>query len=125
MLLTAITPFSAQADNRAKNNQFWWPNSLDLQSLRQNNPESNPYGDNFDYAAEFATIDIEELKTDLRELMTTSQDWWPADYGHYGPFFIRLAWHSAGTYRVVDGRGGAAGGQHRLAPLNSLSLIHI
>ena len=119
MLLTAITPFSAQADNRAKNNQFWWPNSLDLQSLRQNNPESNPYGDNFDYAAEFATIDIEELKTDLRELMTTSQDWWPADYGHYGPFFIRLAWHSAGTYRVVDGRGGAAGGQHRLAPLNS------
>ena len=119
MLLTTITPISALADNRAKSNQFWWPNSLDLQSLRQHSPESNPYGSKFDYAAEFATIDIEELKTDLRELMTDSQDWWPADYGHYGPFFIRLAWHSAGTYRVVDGRGGAAGGQHRLAPLNS------
>ena len=119
MLLSAITPQLASADNRAKSNQFWWPNSIDLQSLRQHSPESNPHGADFDYAAEFATLDLEEVKSDLRTLMTDSQDWWPADYGHYGPFFIRLAWHSAGTYRVVDGRGGAAGGQHRLAPLNS------
>ena len=119
VLLSAITPQSVSADSRAKSNQFWWPNSLDLQSLRQNSPESSPFGADFDYAAEFASLNLEEVKSDLRTLMTDSQDWWPADYGHYGPFFIRLAWHSAGTYRVVDGRGGAAGGQHRLAPLNS------
>jgi catalase-peroxidase len=100
-------------------NDYWWPNRLRLEPLRRNDPASNPLGQDFDYAKAFATIDLEALKKDLVELMTTSQDWWPADYGHYGPFFIRMSWHSAGTYRTFDGRGGADGGLQRLAPLNS------
>jgi len=103
----------------AKSNQFWWPEKLDLSPLRQHAAESNPLGDNFDYAAEFATIDLAALESEIETLMKSSQPWWPADYGHYGPFFIRMAWHSTGTYRVTDGRGGAAGGQQRLEPLNS------
>jgi catalase-peroxidase len=99
--------------------QNWWPEKLDLRPLRQQSPVSNPYGTDFDYAAEFAKLDLEAVKKDLRGLMTASQDWWPADYGHYGPLFIRMAWHSAGTYRVFDGRGGADGGQIRFDPLNS------
>jgi len=102
-----------------KSNQFWWPNTLNLSVLRQHDPASNPYGNDFDYAAAFATLDLDEVKQDIEALMTQSQDWWPADYGHYGPFFIRMAWHSAGTYRVEDGRGGAGGGQQRFEPLNS------
>lgn len=100
-------------------NRDWWPNELKLNILRQNAKKSNPIGDDFDYAAAFKSIDYDELKKDLTDLMTDSQDWWPADYGHYGPFMIRMAWHSAGTYRVGDGRGGAATGTHRFAPLNS------
>ncbi len=100
-------------------NRDWWPNELKLNILRQNAPKSNPMGDDFDYAAAFNSIDYSELKKDLTDLMTNSQDWWPADYGHYGPFMIRMAWHSAGTYRVGDGRGGAGTGTHRFAPLNS------
>jgi catalase-peroxidase len=100
-------------------NQHWWPDQLDLTALRQHAAESNPYGADFDYAEEFAKVDLDALKKDIEAAMTDSQDWWPADYGHYGPFFIRMAWHSAGTYRVADGRGGAGGGQQRLEPLNS------
>jgi catalase-peroxidase len=100
-------------------NQHWWPNQLNLKSLHQNSPLSDPMGKEFNYADAFKTLDLEALKTDIGELMTTSQDWWPADYGHYGPFFIRMAWHSAGTYRIGDGRGGAGSGTQRFAPLNS------
>jgi catalase-peroxidase len=103
----------------AMSNRDWWPNQLNLDILHQNSAKSNPVGEEFDYAKEFAKLDLEALKTDLKELMTDSQDWWPADYGHYGPFFIRMAWHSAGTYRVTDGRGGASDGTQRFAPLNS------
>ena len=110
---------SDYADGEAKSNQFWWPEKLNLSPLRQHAAESNPLGDDFDYAAAFASIDLEVLKAEIVTLMKTSQPWWPADYGHYGPFFIRMAWHSTGTYRVTDGRGGAAGGQQRLEPLNS------
>jgi len=115
--LAPLSHVSAQPETRTA--QFWWPNQLDLSPLRQHSPESNPYGDDFDYAEEFKTLDIAAVKSEIETLMKTSQDWWPADYGHYGPFFIRLAWHSAGTYRTVDGRGGAAGGQQRFEPLNS------
>jgi len=97
----------------------WWPNQLNLGMLHQNSAKSNPVGESFHYAEEFTKLDLAALKKDLTELMTTSQDWWPADYGHYGPFFIRMAWHSAGTYRVSDGRGGASDGTQRFAPLNS------
>jgi catalase-peroxidase len=115
--LAAVSPAAAQ--DGVANNDYWWPNRLDLDPLRDNDPASNPLGADFDYAEAFAQLDIEALKSDLIDVMTTSQDWWPADYGHYGPFFIRMAWHSAGTYRVSDGRGGAYGGMQRFAPLNS------
>ncbi|MEQ9309499.1 MAG: catalase/peroxidase HPI [Balneolaceae bacterium] len=100
-------------------NEDWWPNSLNLNILRQHSPLTNPMGENFDYAEEFKKLDLAAIKKDLTELMTDSKEWWPADYGHYGPFMIRLAWHAAGTYRVMDGRGGTVGGQQRFAPLNS------
>jgi len=102
-----------------RSNRDWWPNQLNLRILHQHSPLSNPMGAAFDYAAEFKKLDLEALKKDLFALMTDSQDWWPADFGHYGPLFIRMAWHSAGTYRIGDGRGGAGGGQQRFAPLNS------
>ena len=100
-------------------NQQWWPNQLNLKMLHQNPPTSNPMGEDFNYAEAFKTLDLEALKQDIDALMTTSQEWWPADYGHYGPLFIRMAWHSAGTYRIGDGRGGGASGTLRFAPLNS------
>jgi catalase-peroxidase len=100
-------------------NETWWPNQLNLKILRQHAQLSNPMGEEFNYAKEFKTLDLDAVIKDLRALMTTSQEWWPADYGHYGPFFIRMAWHSAGTYRIGDGRGGAGSGAQRFAPLNS------
>lgn len=100
-------------------NQFWWPEQLDLSQLRDHDARSNPLGADFDYAAAFKTLDLDALKKDINAALTTSQDWWPADWGNYGPFFIRMAWHSAGTYRTLDGRGGAGGGQQRFDPLNS------
>ena len=118
--ITSSLATQVQAENTfAKPPTFWWPERIDLTPLRQHSPESNPYGADFNYAAEFAKVDMEALKADIRAVLTDSQDWWPADYGHYGPFFIRMAWHSAGTYRVADGRGGAGGGQQRFEPLNS------
>jgi catalase-peroxidase len=104
---------------RPRTNRDWWPNQLDLQVLHQHSPRSNPMGEDFDYAEEFKTLDVEALKRDVFELMTTSQDWWPADYGHYGPLLIRMSWHAAGTYRIHDGRGGGGSGAQRFAPLNS------
>jgi catalase-peroxidase len=111
-------PVSGSA-HQGRSNQDWWPNQLNLKVLHQNPPARDPMGAEFDYAAEFKTLDLEALKRDIEAVMTTSQDWWPADHGHYGPLFIRMAWHSAGTYRISDGRGGAGSGEQRFAPLNS------
>ncbi|MFH6971565.1 catalase/peroxidase HPI [Flavobacterium petrolei] len=117
-------PFSGavapkQSAGAGPSNRDWWPNQLKLNILRQHSSLSNPMGESFDYAEEFKSLDLDALKRDIFEMMTTSQEWWPADYGHYGPFFIRMAWHSAGTYRIADGRGGAGFGTQRFAPLNS------
>lgn len=119
IVLLTIAASPVMSGEKVIDNDYWWPNRLDLEPLRKNDPASNPLSDNFDYAAAFNTLDLEAVKKDIEEAMTTSQDWWPADFGHYGPFFIRMAWHSAGTYRVNDGRGGADGGMQRFAPLNS------
>ncbi|MDE3213383.1 MAG: catalase/peroxidase HPI, partial [Bacteroidota bacterium] len=108
-----------QSAGTGTRNRDWWPNLLKLNILRQHSSLSNPMNEQFDYAREFKTLDLKAVKADIFKLMTTSQDWWPADYGHYGPFFIRMAWHSAGTYRIHDGRGGAGSGTQRFAPLNS------
>ena len=109
----------AHGDRRGPSNRHWWPNQLDIQVLHHNSKKSDPMGESFDYAREFNSLDLNAVIKDLHALMTDSQDWWPADFGHYGGLFIRLAWHSAGTYRIADGRGGAGGGQQRFAPLNS------
>ena len=118
-LSTITLSSNALATNATKTNQFWWPEQLNLSPLRQHGAESNPYGAEFNYAKEFATIDIQQLKKDIETTLTDSKAWWPADWGHYGPLMIRMAWHSAGVYRVHDGRGGASGGQQRFDPLNS------
>ncbi len=119
----AKCPFSSgalkQSAGGGSRNHHWWPNQLKLNILRQNSSLSNPMGEDFDYAKAFQSLDLAALKKDIYDLMTNSQDWWPADYGHYGPLFIRMAWHSAGTYRIADGRGGGGTGQQRFAPLNS------
>jgi catalase-peroxidase len=116
----ALTLSSAVfASTETKTNKFWWPDQLDLSSLRDNDGRSNPYGTDFDYPAEFKKLDLKAVKADINAVLTNSQDWWPADWGNYGPFFIRMSWHSAGTYRTHDGRGGGEGGQQRFDPLNS------
>lgn len=122
LMATSLTPNLASpafAQEKSMSNQEWWPNRIDLGPLRQNNTNANPYGANFNYSAEFATLDIAAVKKDIADVLSTSQPWWPADYGNYGPFFIRMAWHSAGTYRAADGRGGSDGGEQRFEPLNS------
>ncbi|OEJ30529.1 catalase/peroxidase HPI [Streptomyces subrutilus] len=112
-------PSPAPAATRPRTNRDWWPNQLDLQVLHQHSEQANPMGADFSYAQEFATLDVDALKRDVFAVMTASQDWWPADYGHYGPLFIRMSWHAAGTYRIADGRGGGGSGAQRFAPLNS------
>jgi catalase-peroxidase len=120
VLALAISISVSAADTgSATTNSFWWPDKLDLTPLRQNAVKSNPYGADYDYVQKFNALDLDALKADIKAVMTQSQDWWPADYGHYGPFFIRMAWHSAGVYRIFDGRGGGNGGQQRFEPLNS------
>ncbi len=114
-----LPTYSAWADGTPRPNEFWWPNRIDLSALRQHDAQSDPYGKDFNYAKEFSSLDLAAIKKDIDAILKTPQDWWPADYGNYGPFFIRMAWHSAGTYRSADGRGGAAGGQQRFEPLNS------
>ena len=122
-LMSAASPVvlatSAHAETAAPAATEWWPKNVDLSALRQHEAQANPYGADFDYAKEFASLDLDAVKADIRKVLTTSQPWWPADYGHYGPFFIRMAWHSAGTYRQADGRGGSDGGEMRFEPLNS------
>ena len=117
--LPLVTTDAVSAQGEPMPNQFWWPEQLDLSTLRAHDARSNPLGEDFDYARAFASLDLNAVKQDIRQALTTSQDWWPADYGNYGPFFIRMAWHSAGTYRTFDGRGGSDGGQQRFDPLNS------
>ncbi len=123
MTTDAKCPYSVNTGSKLNRegtyNTDWWPNQLDISVLRQNSPVSDPMGDGFDYAAEFSKLNIKHVQRDIEELMKSSQEWWPADYGHYGPFFIRMAWHSAGTYRTSDGRGGGGAGLQRFAPLNS------
>ena len=114
-----VIPSPTPTASRPRSNQDWWPNQLNLQVLRQHSPGSNRKGEDFNYAEEFKTLDLDALKRDVIEVMTTSQEWWPADYGHYGPLFIRMTWHAAGTYRIADGRGGGGEGAQRFAPLNS------
>lgn len=114
-----LTGNPALAETQPTMNSFWWPDQLDLKPLRQNTAESNPLGQTFNYAEQFKTLDLKAVKMDIATVLKTSQPWWPADYGNYGPFFIRMAWHSAGVYRIFDGRGGASGGQQRFEPLNS------
>ena len=116
---TVLASNPAISATMAKSNQFWWPEMLNLDQLRSHDSRSNPYGDDFDYAKAFESVDLKALKADIEKALTTSQDWWPADWGHYGGLMIRMAWHSAGTYRVHDGRGGADGGQQRFEPLGS------
>jgi catalase-peroxidase len=119
----AKCPFSGDAPSRhlsgGATNADWWPQQLNLKPLRPLAANSNPLGENFDYAKAFKSLDLDAVIKDLHALMTDSQDWWPADYGHYGPFFVRMAWHGAGTYRIADGRGGAGSGAQRFAPLDS------
>lgn len=112
-------PTPEPTSHRPRSNQDWWPNQLNLQVLHQHSPQGNPMGADFDYVEELKSLDVDALKQDVLDVMTASQDWWPADYGHYGPLFIRLSWHAAGTYRIEDGRGGAGDGSQRFAPLNS------
>ncbi|HMX69817.1 MAG TPA: catalase-peroxidase, partial [Accumulibacter sp.] len=116
-------PFSGDAANTtvapASTNAAWWPHQLKVAMLHQPSATANPLGESFNYADEFRTLDLDAVVADLHALMTDSQDWWPADYGHYGPLFVRMTWHAAGTYRVADGRGGAGTGAQRYAPLNS------
>ena len=118
-LYSSKCPVTGSTAGGGTSNRDWWPNQLNLKILHQNSHMSNPMGEEFNYAEEFKKLDLEALKKDLYALMTDSQDWWPADYGHYGGLFIRMAWHSAGTYRTGDGRGGAGSGTQRFAPLNS------
>jgi len=117
--LPFISTVALGASGEPRPNQFWWPEQLDLSPLRQHAAESNPLGENIDYAKAFLSLDLKAVKQDIANVLTTSQDWWPADYGNYEPFFIRMAWHGAGTYRTGDGRGGASGAQQRFEPLNS------
>ncbi|MGW0003789.1 catalase/peroxidase HPI [Nocardia grenadensis] len=116
---TGQCPFTAKHPTTGAGNRDWWPNQLNLKILRKNAPASDPMEPDFDYAREFQTLDLNEVRRDITEILTNSQDWWPADFGHYGPLMVRMAWHSAGTYRTIDGRGGGGGGMQRFAPLNS------
>ena len=116
---TGGCPMRIRPPAEGGSNRDWWPDQINLKMLVKYPAENNPMDPDFDYAAAVATIDVDELKADVEAVMTDSQDWWPADYGNYGPFFVRMAWHSAGTYRVQDGRGGAGSGMQRFAPINS------
>ncbi|GAC13047.1 catalase/peroxidase HPI [Aliiglaciecola lipolytica] len=119
LVFSAFSATQISAAETQQNMHFWWPDKLNLQPLRQQDPRSNPYGEDFNYAEAFKTLDLDAVRKDIKDVLTNSQPWWPADYGHYGPFFVRMAWHSTGTYRMSDGRGGGAGGQQRFEPLNS------